>query len=270
MSTPGQEYGLPRRIGIGTVIATEIDTFFSGTVEVLWRHEFGERYFKGSALTAAGVILIVLLAFVWRITFGLFLGPASIISWLFIAAFMLAGMVHRYRIFRRNWYTGPEWHSFASGKSWIKPLTSGLKGRMGRVPVDDATQRYIEPSLTGLVGLVLLLTSIDPFLGIWLIIAGFALFNKEGLLANVLRNEYLDRVDGEIENSARVELLTQGWTEPGMVPANPQTSIALNGFRTSIPFATRTPKQREDAVTTLQALFPAEMEKARKLTGQLA
>ena len=272
--TPGTAGGSPRTINFFQDAAISFFTFFSGSVEVLWRHNFGERYFRGQSLTISGGLLLIGLVFLntARLGFGNplgMIGGGGFLSVLFVLAFLIAGVIHRYRIFRRNWYTGPEWHSFASGNSWIHTFTSGLRRGMGRtVPVDDATQRYIEPGLTVMLGLLLLITRIDTFLGVWLLVAGWALFNKEGIQADILRHEYLDRVDKQIETDARVSLLADGWAEG--VTDDATKSLEYRGFRASVPLATRTPEQRQNAVTTLEALFPDEMQKARNLQAKAA
>ena len=212
--TPGTADSSPRTISFFQDATISFFTFFSGSVEVLWRHNFGERYFRGQALTASGVVLLGLLFWLNTARFafgGLGFGGGGFLSVLFVLAFMIAGAFHRYRIFRRNWYTGPEWHSYASGDSWIHPFTSGLRRNMAQtVPVDDATQRYIEPGLTVVLGLLLLVTRLDTFLGVWLLLAGWALFNKEGIQANILRHQYL-RPRGQADRNRGPRVAAGGW-----------------------------------------------------------
>ena len=183
----------------------------------------------------------------------------------FVLIFVAAGLFHRYRIFRRNWYTGPEWHSYASGDSWLQPIFSRQRGRLPfMVPINDFTQRYAEPLITVVVGAFIGAIG-SSFLGWWLMIAGIALGIKEATKHQTIRDNYLNLIDAQIESTATTELLKHGWVdlEEGE-KVTPAVSQTHRGFTAFIPLPTRTEKQRRDAALTMEKIYPAEMRAARE------
>lgn len=253
------------------IILLWVMSIFSLTVEVLLRRNFGERYLPMSAVVTSAVAYLLLILVnrgpgfnVLAGAFSLFPRP-GLLAWLFLLVFIGAGAWHRYRTFRRNWYTGPAWHSYAAGDSWLRPVTAQWRDRLPFVPVMEATQRYIEPAAVVLVGLVLMI--VDGFLGGWLVIAGLCLLVKEQLKHQGIRNAYLNLVDSQLEAQAMTELLKTGWNDlSAETPANPAEKVRRNGYTAYIPIPIRTAEQRQAAVATLEGMFPAEMQAAR--TGE--
>lgn len=244
-------------------IVTFALSLFTLPIESIYRHEFGERYFRIITLVASAVLFVV---FAYGFAgFGRMFGGGGqpgLFTWLFLLVFLALGVMHRYRIFRRNWYTGPEWHSHASGESWLSQFTTPMRSRLPMfIPIPNATQRYIEPALALVVGLILV--AFGSFVGTWLVFAGLALFFKETVKAEILRNAYLDQVDQQIESAATVELLTEGWTDDDSQAA-PATSVTRNGYTASIPLPTRTAKQLSDSRSVLRDMFPDEWNRAEK------
>lgn len=248
---------------------TFVLSLFTLPLEAVYRHDFGERYFRLYTLIIGAVVYSVFAGGSNLMGGGLLFGgvsdfspgrQAGLLTWLFLVIFLALSVYHRYRIFQRNWYTGPEWHSQASGESWLQRFTSPLRSNLPFfVPIPNFTQRFIEPLLAIVVGFIFS----GSFLGGWLILGGAALLVKEQLKADVLRNAYLDQVDQQIESAARVELLTSGWTEESG-QADPQTAVTRNGYTASIPLPTRTAKQRQDSRTVLREMFPDEWNRAEK------
>lgn len=252
------------------VLMLWVMSIFSLTVEVTLRRNFGERYLPIPAVATSAAVYLLLAwtnrgpggVTVFTALWSFFPAP-GVLAWLFLVAFVGLGLFYRYQIFRRNWYTGVPWHSYASGDSWLAPYTYNLRARLPfMVPVSDATQRYIEPFAVALLGFMLL--GLDGFLGTWLVLAGVCLTVKEQLKHGRIRSAYLTLVDMQIEGQATTQLLKKGWANLGEESnTRPADKVRHNGFTAYIPIPTRTPEQRQAATATLEGMFPREMQTAR-------
>lgn len=236
-------------------------SLFANTIEVFYRWNFGERYLRLGWLFVSAVLFVGL---------SYLLGPALASpfmvdpsnatigqeNWIFVLAFLAAGFLHRFTIFYRNWYIKEVRHSYGSGGSWLFSLTQPLKERLPfDVPINDATQRYIEPLLAVFVGFVVWLSG-SGFLGLWLMAAGIALMLKENTKHQAIRNNYLNVQDAQIESEATAALLSKGWVQG---EANPQRSFRYKGYSAIIPL----PAKSEETDVTLETMYPAETEIAK-------
>lgn len=210
--------------------------------EVLLRHQFGERYFRGYKVFFAFLVLVLLnatgsyLAFLPR-NLGRGIGadaaspsPGSApLMGYFIALFLLLCMAHRLDSFRRR-FQNIRLHSFSSGRSWFEIL-----------PLSErAVQLWIEPVV--LISLGLISRALDPILGWVFFAAAVTLFAKEIWMANVMRNRFLDLMDSQIEAENMI---------PAAVDQKP--SRETEGFKVAgaLPFRSR--EQRERLVASLAA-----------------
>lgn len=172
-------------------IAMVLLSWLSVTLELFVRFNFGERYLSWLRLFL-GLMIMELTTLVPRMLFAMipFLGgPTESLSPLFLRAAMCLGLYHQWRIWRRN-RQGIAWHSNSFGVS-----------RLSFLRVNDwILYRFIEPGLCFIAGL--LIKSVDPVTGIWVILASLSLFIKNQMVFNAQRGRLLDVIDARIESAA--------------------------------------------------------------------
>lgn len=152
--------------------------FFSKTIEVFLRREFGERYFN---------IGFIFLAFLVINTVGRFADNFhSIPLFYYSYAFVLMSAWHELRIFQRN-RQGIKWHSYHRGLSHLSLL--GL-------PV-GLVQRFLEPGLVIVGGFIV--AKQDGIFGFYLLLAGFGLLIGEQIRYKQSKKIVLDAIDSQIE-----------------------------------------------------------------------
>ena len=157
---------------------------FAKTLIVIFRHDFGERYFNvvdtvGSSATFAGfaVVALILLA---EANDGYIVG-------FFLLGFIAVSISHLFVAGQRD-RQGRRWHSRYAGTSYLAFLAPGNV---------FFVQRYIEPFVALLGGSFLY--SINKPLGIWVAFSGICIAITEQLAAQRFRNKFLDTVDAQIE-----------------------------------------------------------------------
>jgi hypothetical protein len=107
---------------------------------------------------------------------------------IFALLFLFLAVRHR----RRGWAMAilNDWHTMSRGASWIKdkalPSTSELK-----------IQRFVEPLVCFVVGLLLLFASLS--LGLWVMFSGVALWIVEAIVYDIALNRMLDEHDARVE-----------------------------------------------------------------------
>jgi hypothetical protein len=172
-------------------IAMVLLSWLSVTLELFVRFNFGERYLSWLRLFL-GLMIMELTTLVPRMIFAMipFLGgPTGSFSPLFFRAAICLGIYHQWRIWRRN-RQGIAWHSNSFGVS-----------RLSFLPVSDwMLYRFVEPGLCFIAGM--LIKSVDPVTGIWVILASVALFVKNQMVFNAQRGRLLDVIDARIESAA--------------------------------------------------------------------
>ncbi len=234
-------------------------------IEVVLRHSFGQRYFNIPIFLAT-----LFTVFFWNFYFE---GLAIILGWfggnfnyevkvtpaiVFATLVLILGGYHIFVIYERN-AQGERWHSRSGGISYLTQIFPDLNPRL--------TQLVVEPALAFAVGLVIFLirtvdnsgslpTYIYPLrsLGLFLMLAGVSLFNKEYLYDLAMKNRYLDAIDSQIENKLFKQLLDQGWQEfYGNKPPPPQQT---QGFTARVPHRPQTEKQYRDFQEMIAGLDP--------------
>lgn len=169
---------------VGMMITELVMGFFSQTVEVFLRHDFGERYFSflgifGSFVTYGILLFLGLTAA--QTQGGFFLGAFFLISFVMC-------LVHHWQIYQRN-QKGIAWHSRYAGTPWL------LEALPQASPY--VVKRWIEPVLV--IGLGFFFSIIEAPLGAWLIFAGLSLAAREQIAASRIRERVLDAIDADIE-----------------------------------------------------------------------
>ena len=212
----------PGQVAIWQTLVSIIMVFlgwYAVTVEVFFRYKFGERHFNLvkigiAALIMGGVIQIgqllgtpVQLPLVTiHIAVAVSLVSLRLLWWIFL----VFALWHYVAIWRRN-RRGETWHSQSYGISHLV-----------RIPffrsVDDwVLHRFIEPGIC--LVLAFLVYPISGPLGVWLGIAGFALFARNNLAYMQQRDMLLDLIDERIQSQYLAAALsgvektqTLGWT----------------------------------------------------------
>lgn len=192
--------------------AEAIISFPAQTIEVFWRHSFGERYFSLFGVYGK-------LAFYALLLFMAFKGAEQVdtlpLGVFFLASF-LASLWHLFVIWRRGW-RGERWHSRYSGTSRLAAI----------LPMNECViKRWGEPLLTIMAGAAL--ASFNQVLGGWLVFAGMCLGVTETLAAMRFRTMILDMIDKDIEarnmREALIEQKSAHETEGFVIPVGSMKS----------------------------------------------
>jgi len=197
------------------------------TVEVFFRHNFGERYLN-TLTVLLGLAAVNLFMMPWVLvlvysgdqdlgTIGMVFFAGSV---LFQAAFVTASIIHII-INRARASSGKRWHSMSDGESW---LTSMIKAKEART-ADRWVRQIVEPLVCMAAGPLLVL--IFPPLAIYLFLTGVLLAFKAAITHARGRAEFLDLVDKQIESQHWAEMLegkppreTEGFVVRGMHARN--------------------------------------------------
>lgn len=151
-------------------------------LQVLVRHEFGERYHTFPRMIIAAWVYGMYLVLVWQ-------NDESIPLLLFILfpVWFVAACIHLWNIRSRN-KAGEPWHSRSFGVSHFQDLLPGS---------DWTLYRFVEPgALFLLSGLVMFF---NPFAGGYFAVASVLLFFEANFMHATYRTHYLDRMDSYIE-----------------------------------------------------------------------
>lgn len=116
----------------------------------------------------------------------------ALMSVLFFFSLLVLVVCHCIYTFQRNRLSGAEPHSTSAGDSWKIWQRYGFQ--------KAAIQRYLEPALCAVTGLLMLIP--DLFLGGWLLAAAVALFVKEQQSRFKISRRILDSIDAKIEAQA--------------------------------------------------------------------
>lgn len=228
----------PGRGRAALATAEALTATIAQTVEVFFRHNFGQRYFSlmGVYGKLAFYALLLLLAFkaseqLETIPLGLF----------FFASFV-ASLLHLFVIWRRG-YRGERWHSRYSGTSWLAAI----------LPLDTSIiKRWVEPIIAILAGLML--ASFDQALGGWLVFTGTCLGVTEALAEARFRTMILDMIDKDIEarnlRGVLVEQKGAHETEGFVIPVGGMKSRQRESIFNSL---TNLYDRAKEAITTPQA-----------------
>ena len=150
--------GQRRYFRIALFLGKWLMRLLSASVETFLRVNFGRRY-----------VWMPFAAFTFFLTCCAANPRPTVLTYLFALGFFMLNVQHCIHVFRRRRLGAAEPHSASAGESWIFWQRFGLS--------QATTQRYIEPALCWMVGLIISLA--DPFLGCWLVASGVALFIKE-------------------------------------------------------------------------------------------
>lgn len=174
-----------------------IAAFFSRTVEVFLRQDFGERYLHFESIIITFIVLNIMTGFTNSI--DVMSGTVSVSSGLllFAYAFLIVGALHKFKIIRRNYAGDASVHSYSFGKQWgiwnkIFP-PSGFLQKM--FPI--FTHRFAEPALVFALGIVA--TGFDASLGAFLMFAAICLMISMHTYYKVLMTQLLDKNDARLE-----------------------------------------------------------------------
>jgi hypothetical protein len=175
------------------------------TVMVFLRKEIGYRLIKPSLIAFVTFVLLAYAVGVNLVAYAFArassVAPANSLAvfsvgayqpqfavGIFALLFLFLAIRHR----RVGWAMAivQDWHTMSRGASWIKdkvlPSTSELK-----------IQRFIEPLVCFLLGLVMLFISLS--LGLWLMFSGVALWVVEAIVYDIALNRMLDEHDARVE-----------------------------------------------------------------------
>lgn len=166
------------------------------SVEVFVRHEFGERYLSWLRLYCAYSIIGVTMAIPMLIS--VMVADGTMIPYFsYVLAFIGLSLYHRWRIRQRN-LDGIQWHSKSFGMSHLHS-PQAEKITFGLFALDDwSTYRFFEPLGCFLVGFVC--WYISSILGVWIMVASFALLIKNQIVYYKQRGRFLDILDSQIES----------------------------------------------------------------------
>ncbi len=162
--------------------------FFSLSLEIFFRKNFGDRYFNLGALVAVGVILYVytnVFCLVQITASAVILRKTTLPIHLFTYAVITAGIVQLWLIYKRN-KREERIYSWYSGDSFLSSL-----------PVSPhVLQMYIEPGLAFVIGHYFIQ---DMILSDWVEIASISMFLVRRQEWSKLENFIHDTLDREIE-----------------------------------------------------------------------
>lgn len=181
---------------------------FSGGLELLVRHEFGERYVSLNRIVFAFlsmhafrfVFVFVLMLSNFSLAPSLFGGGSPRISFsattplftLLSILVLVTGVWHMWRVFYRARKDIP-WHSMSFGVSRLR-----FFARLAGIN-DWVLYRFVEPFLFIALGFGLYQT-LDRLTGAWMMVSGLSLFIKNQMVFAEQRNRYLDTIDAKIES----------------------------------------------------------------------
>jgi hypothetical protein len=185
---------LRRSAHISLFLGKWLMRLLSASGEAFLRDNFGRRYIH----MLSGAFLLCL------ICSGLNPFP-HLLTNVFLVGFFARIIYHYIHVFQRRRLSAAEPHSSFTGNSWQIWQHFGL--------TQTTIQRYIEPALCWIVGLLVLMQ--DPFLGIWLKASGFALFIKEQIKRFKTNRRIIDSLDAKLEAQALNASLKQYQPGPG-------------------------------------------------------
>lgn len=173
-----------------------IASFFSKTVEVFLRRDFGERYLRFEILFFTFVVLNFMTLF--SNTLNPITGMMSISGGLLIFsyAFLAVGVYHKIKIIMRSYEGEIDTHSYCFGRQW---------GIWKRIFPDDGffnkmfplfNHRVTEPAFIFIIGLLAM--AVDATLGRFIMFAGFCLMISMQLYYKMELTRFLDRNDARI------------------------------------------------------------------------
>lgn len=167
------------------------------TPEMFLRYRMGARYISahltnifGMIFLTGGLGILAALLFFGGFTHGANPAPLILFFVSFFALVILRRIGAAIRGMRRNHSARPniEDNSRFVGKSYLEKLLP-LKREM--------VQRYLEPTLTGLLGLGI--AKLNPPLGAWLILSGICLAIVEQMDKHIWQHQQWNQQDAEIE-----------------------------------------------------------------------
>lgn len=172
--------------------------FFSRSVEVFIRKDFGVRYFdmlgaSGSALTLFIVVMIA------AFQFGEDMQAGNVILGLYLLAYVVMAIIHiqlaKYRKeMIHSWYPG------------TPLLYSWLFKDMAWPKIEEHhCKLYLEPLAVFLVSLPVAVLS--PQLSVWLTLSALFMFARGQRALRASREKYLDMVDAQIEADALANVI---------------------------------------------------------------
>ncbi len=166
----------------------------SASVEVYLHGNFGRRYF--TSLIGAFLLYIICANLLPR---------PNVLTNVFLIGLFVRIVYHAIQVFHRRRLSAPEPHTFSTGVPWNLWQQFGIQR--------TTTQRYLEPLICWLVAL--LVSTQDPFLGLWLKASAIALFIKEQFERITSTRRILDSIDGRLEAQALNASLKQNQPQPG-------------------------------------------------------
>lgn len=161
-----------------------ITSCFAVSVVPFIRKDFGERYL-GWLNLFFGYTIVANFTFLGSVIMMLTHKGGSEVMLVFWLAFIAMSLYRRYEIFRKN-KSGEKWHSMYMGTS-ILPLPFS----------NEVVYKFAEPILVFAVGH--LLWTVSGQVGLWLMIAAFALAINNHIVYHNQRQAILDIRDAEIE-----------------------------------------------------------------------
>ncbi|MBV9468269.1 MAG: hypothetical protein JOZ57_03430 [Abitibacteriaceae bacterium] len=217
--------------------------FPSNSVIVFLRRNLGYRVIRPWMFQLTFLVLLGLSSM--GVTSAVLSGGAtSIVTPLLIFALLMGGLAFYHR--RRGWellFDEPNpIHSMSRGDSHLAKVLPMLR--------EDIIQRYIEPAVCILLGLVLL-----PFawtLGVWLLLSGVALTFIEGLFVERAVNDVLDRHDARIEAKINREVDEAKATRNApTLPARKVGGVTLSPELQRLQAARRAAEQQQAATQSI-------------------
>lgn len=204
-----QPMSIEQKIELGANIAYTV----CFPVMVLLRRRLGYRFISQPRLLIAAFFFWIAATFVATPSSSSFesapSGGASNVwlIFLFSFAFLIWGFVQR-SLRWRELKRGVSWHTRSRGISWFifLPLS------------DSAIKRFVDPLVTFLIGLILALSHLQQFLGVYLIVAAVCMFAWEAYDYERSLNLMLDQLDALVDSqviSENVEYYSQG--APGQI-----------------------------------------------------
>jgi len=181
-------------------LALFIFGFFSRTVEVFIRRDFGERYFSFERLVLS-FLLINLFTFFSTGTNPL-TGAITVSNGLmfFSYLFLAVGTYHKIVMVKRNYHADYSVHSYSFGTQW------GIWDRL--FPQDGFfqkmfpvfTHRFVEPAFVFIVGAIL--SGFDGALGQYIMFSAFCLFMGMLTYYRMELTRFLDANDAKLAAGA--------------------------------------------------------------------